>query len=279
MEKLLKGSSIAKSIKEKAKVQVESLSTVPTIAVIQVGDDESAKVYTGSMKKLTDNVGMKLLDYPLSEDISKEELLSLIDGLNKNPEITGIFLHMPLPKKFDKNEIVSAIEPKKDIDCITPHNMGLVAIGSGIVFPCTPYACVEILKENDIEISGKECVIIGRSIIVGKPLATMMTDENATVTLCHSRTKDLAEVTKRADIVIAAIGKPNFVTANMVKPGAIVIDVGINVTADSKLVGDVDFESVEPVASQITPVPGGVGPVTVAIMVRNILSLYDLQRQ
>lgn len=279
MEKLLKGAPLAKSIKEKAKAQVETLSTTPVMAVIQVGNDPSAKAYTNSMKKLTDAVGMKLLDYPLDGNIPKAELLELIDSLNKNPEITGIFLHMPLPKQFDKNEIVSAIDPKKDIDCITPHNMGLVAIGSGIVFPCTPYACVEILKEYNIDISGKECAIIGRSIIVGKPLATMMTDENATVTLCHSRTKDLTQVLKRADIVVAAIGKPNFVTADMVKPGAVVIDVGINVLDDGSMVGDVDFANVEPVAGQITPVPGGVGPVTVAIMVRNILSLYDLQKK
>ncbi|MCL1935798.1 MAG: bifunctional 5,10-methylenetetrahydrofolate dehydrogenase/5,10-methenyltetrahydrofolate cyclohydrolase [Defluviitaleaceae bacterium] len=273
---LLKGSTLAKNIKDTAKAKVESLEKKPVVAVIQVGDDESAKVYTKSMKKLTDYVGMKLLDYPLKEDIPKEELLDLIDALNKNDEITGIFLHMPLPSNFNKNEIISKIDPIKDIDCITPHNIGLLSIDSGVVFPCTPYSCVEILKYNNIEIAGKECVILGRSIIVGKPLATMLLKENATVTICHSKTKDLKEVTKRADILLCAIGKANFVTEDMVKDGAVVVDVGINVLEDGSLAGDVD-NTVEKIASCMTPVPGGVGPVTVAIMVKNILSLYDLQ--
>lgn len=278
MEKLLKGAPIAKRIKETAKAQVATLPTVPTLAVIQVGDDEAAKVYTGSMKKLMAGLDIQLLDYPLPDTILTSELLALIETLNQSPDITGIFVHMPLPSGFDSHQIVEAIDPKKDIDCITMHNMGLVATGNGRIFPCTPAAVLEVLQSYNINISGKHVVVIGRSNIVGKPVATMLTDQHATVTLCHSRTKDLSIHTQQADILIVAVGRANFLTADMVKPGTVVIDVGINLTDEGHLVGDASFEAVEPVAGSITPVPGGVGSVTVAMLARNLLHLYELQQ-
>ena len=277
MEKLLKGAPIAKAIRASAKERVAELLTTPTLAVVQIGADESAKVYTNSIKKLTDELGVQLLNYPLPETITETELLALIDALNNSPDVTGIFLHMPLPAGFDAKRITTAISPLKDVDCVTMHNVGLVATGNGCIFPCTPYAALEILLSHGVKLSGKHVVVIGRSNIVGKPMATMLIDQNATVTLCHSRTVNLAQHTQQADVIVVAVGSANFLTAETVKLDAVVIDVGINVDPDGKLVGDVSFADVEPVASRITPVPGGVGPVTVAMLARNLLTLYDLQ--
>lgn len=215
-------------------------------------------------------------EYALPEDTKEEDLVALVEKLNKDDEIHGILVQLPLPKQIDEEKIINAIDPKKDVDAFHPANVGKIMIGNFDYLPCTPAGVMELIKETGIEIEGKECVIIGRSNIVGKPQAMLMLHKNATVTICHSRTKDLKEVVKRADIVVAAVGRPNFVTADMVKEGAVVIDVGINRLENKKLCGDVDFESVSKVASYITPVPGGVGPMTIAMLMQNTLTAAKL---
>lgn len=278
MTTLLKGTALAKQIKEETKHIISMLPSQITLAIIQVGDDEAAKVYTNSIKKLAQTICINILNYPLPKTTPQEDLLTLITTLNKSNDITGIFMHMPLPEHLNSIDVISTIDYKKDVDCITPHNIGLLSIGGATIFPCTPYGVMELLAHNNIHISKKDCVIIGRSLVVGKPLATLMLAKDATVTKCHSQTQNLTEITKRADIVITAVGHSNFLNKDMVKHGAIVIDIGINVDNNGNLTGDANFNEIKDLTSYITPVPGGVGPMTVAMLGKNILSAYYLQK-
>lgn len=251
---------------------VEQTGKRPGLAVVIVGEDPASQVYVRNKKRGCDEVGMYSEEYALPTETSEEELLSLIHGLNNDPKINGILVQLPLPKHLNEERVLLAIDPRKDVDAFHPENVGKIMIGNFSFLPCTPAGVMELMKYYGIDICGKHCVIIGRSNIVGKPQAMLMLKENATVTICHSRTKDLASVTKQADILVAAVGKARFVTADMVKEGAVVIDVGINRTEDGKLCGDVDFAAVETIASYITPVPGGVGPMTITMLLQNTLT-------
>lgn len=244
----------------------------PGLAVVIVGSNPASQVYVRNKHKACDEVGMYSEVHALPEDITEDELLLLIQKLNADANIHGILVQLPLPKHLNPEKIILAIDPDKDVDAFHPQNVGKILIGNYRFVPCTPAGVMELLKHYKIDPTGKHCVIIGRSNIVGKPQAMLMLKENATVTICHSKTENLSEVTRSADIVVAAVGKPNFVTADMIKHGAVVIDVGINRDADGKLCGDVNFASVEPVASYITPVPGGVGPMTITMLLKNTLT-------
>lgn len=241
----------------------------PGLAVIIVGDDPASRVYVNNKKKACEEVGIYSEEYALPAETPQEELMALIDKLNCDDKISGILVQLPLPKGFDEEAVINAINPKKDVDAFHPVNVGKIMVGNYDFVPCTPAGVMELIKESGIDPKGKECVIVGRSNIVGKPQAMLLLHSDATVTICHSRTNDLAEKTKQADILVVAVGRPNFVTGDMIKPGAVVIDVGINRLENKKLVGDVDFESAEKVAGAITPVPGGVGPMTIAMLMRN----------
>ena len=277
MAELIDGKLISSQIKDECKEKVASLKEKGievTLAVIQVGEDPASSVYVNNKKKACEYIGANSLSYNLPEDSTQEELLKIIDDLNNDPKVDGILVQLPLPKHFDEDEVIRRINPDKDVDGFHPINVGRLSIGEKAFVSCTPAGMIELLKRSNVEIEGKECVIIGRSNIVGKPMSMLMLRENATVTVCHSRTKNLKEVTKRADILIVAIGKPKMIDASYVKDGAVVIDVGIHrPDPDSKkLCGDVDFESVEPVAGKITPVPGGVGPMTIAMLMSNLVN-------
>ena len=277
MAELIDGKLISSQIKDECKEKVASLKEKGievTLAVIQVGEDPASSVYVNNKKKACEYIGANSLSYNLPEDSTQEELLKIIDDLNNDPKVDGILVQLPLPKHFDEDEVIRRINPDKDVDGFHPINVGRLSIGEKGFVSCTPAGIIELLKRSNVEIEGKECVIIGRSNIVGKPMSMLMLRENATVTVCHSRTKNLKEVTKRADILIVAIGKPKMIDASYVKDGAVVIDVGIHrPDPDSKkLCGDVDFESVEPVAGKITPVPGGVGPMTIAMLMSNLVN-------
>lgn len=266
------GKAISTQIKDELKEEVAALKEqgiCPCLAVIQVGNDPASSVYVNNKKKACAYIGIESLSYEVDETISQEELLGLIDRLNKDEKVNGILVQLPLPKHIDEEKVIQSITPEKDVDGFHPETVGRMCIGTKGFLPCTPAGIIQLLKRSGIEIEGKECVVIGRSNIVGKPMAMLLLRENGTVTITHSRTKDLKEVTRRADILIAAIGKPHFVTADYVKEGAVVIDVGIHRNEDNKLCGDVDFEAVEPIASAITPVPGGVGPMTIAMLMNN----------
>ena len=272
MARLIDGKLISTQIKDELKAEVEALKEkgiVPCLAVIQVGKDPASSVYVNNKKKACAYIGIESLAYELEENISQEELLTIIDELNHNDMVNGILVQLPLPKHIDEESVIKAIAPEKDVDGFHPETVGNMCIGSKGFLPCTPAGVIQLLKRSNIEIEGKECVVIGRSNIVGKPMALLLLRENGTVTITHSRTKDLKEITKRADILIAAIGKPKFVTAEYVKEGAVVIDVGIHRNADNKLCGDVDFDDVVEKVSAITPVPGGVGPMTIAMLMNN----------
>lgn len=274
MAKIIDGKAISAQIKEEIKLTMEQRRAEGkevTLAVIQVGNDPASSVYVGNKKKACEYVGFRSLSYELEEDTTREQLLNLIDSLNQAEDVNGILVQLPLPKHLNEDEVMEAISPKKDVDGFHVVNTGNLWIGEEGFVPCTPAGIMELLKRSEVEIAGKECVIVGRSNIVGKPMAALMLRENATVTICHSRTANLKEVTKRADILIVAMGKPKFITADYVKDGAAVIDVGIHRLEGKKLCGDVDFESVEPVAGKITPVPGGVGPMTIAMLMKNCL--------
>ena len=272
MAHLIDGKLISTQIKDELKAEVVALKEkgiVPCLAVIQVGNDPASSVYVNNKKKACAYIGIESLAYELEENISQEELLSIIDDLNHNDMVNGILVQLPLPKHIDEEAVIKAIAPEKDVDGFHPETVGNMCIGSKGFLPCTPAGVIQLLKRSNIEIEGKECVVIGRSNIVGKPMALLLLRENGTVTITHSRTKDLKEITKRADILVAAIGKPKFVTAEYVKEGAVVIDVGIHRNADNKLCGDVDFDDVVEKVSAITPVPGGVGPMTIAMLMNN----------
>ncbi len=272
MAQLIDGKLISTQIKDELKAEVACLKEkgiVPCLAVIQVGNDPASSVYVSNKKKACAYIGIESLAYELDENISQEELLTIIDELNHNDIVNGILVQLPLPKHIDEEAVIKSIAPEKDVDGFHPETVGNMCIGSKGFLPCTPAGVIQLLKRSNIEIEGKECVVIGRSNIVGKPMALLLLRENGTVTITHSRTKDLKEITKCADILVAAIGKPKFVTADYVKEGAVVIDVGIHRNADNKLCGDVDFDDVIHKVSAITPVPGGVGPMTIAMLMNN----------
>ena len=274
MAKIIDGKMISQQIKDELRKQAMVLKekgTAVTLAVVQVGNDPASCVYVKNKKKGCEYIGIGSLSYELPEETAQQELLELVEELNHKKEVNGILVQLPLPAHIDEDAVIRAIDPKKDVDGFHPQSVGALCIGQSGFVSCTPAGIIQLLKRSNIEIEGKECVILGRSNIVGKPMAILMLRENATVTIAHSRTKDLKEVAKRADILIAAIGKPKMITADYVKEGAVVIDVGINRDENGKLCGDVDFASVEPVCSAITPVPGGVGPMTIAMLLNNCI--------
>lgn len=269
---LIDGKAISQQIKDEVKEQVASLKAQGkevTLAVIQVGNDPASSVYVGNKKKACAYTGMNSASYELPEETTEEQLLALIDKLNKDDAVSGILVQLPVPKHIDENKIIQAISPKKDVDGFHPQNVGALCIGQKGFVSCTPAGIIELLKRSGVSITGKRCVVIGRSNIVGKPMALLMLRENATVTIAHSRTENLKEVCKEADILIVAVGKPKMITSEYVKEGAVVIDVGIHRNADNKLCGDVDFDDVAEHCSHITPVPGGVGPMTIAMLMKN----------
>ena len=244
--------------------------------MVLVGNDSASKVYVNNKKKACAEIGAYSEEYTLPEETTQEELMSLIEKLNNSDKIHGILVQLPLPRHLDEKAVINAILPSKDVDAFHPVNVGKIMIGDFDFVPCTPAGVMELISESGIEIQGKECVVIGRSNIVGKPQAMLLLHKNGTVTVCHSKTKDLKEVTKRADILVAAVGKAKFVTSDMVKSGAVVIDVGMNRDENGKLCGDVDFESVKEIAGAITPVPGGVGPMTIAMLMKNTVKAASL---
>ena len=241
-----------------------------------MGDDPASRVYVNNKKKACADLGIYSEEYALAAETTEKELLDLIDTLNKKNDISGILVQLPLPKHINEKTVLDAIDPKKDVDAFHPVNVGKIMVGDFDFVPCTPAGVMELIKESGIDVAGKDCVVVGRSNIVGKPQAMLLLHKNGTVTICHSKTADLAEKTRNADILVAAVGIPNFIKGDMIKPGAVVIDVGINRVADKKLVGDVDFEEAEKVAGAITPVPGGVGPMTIAMLMRNTLKAAEL---
>ena len=263
---------VREELKEKTAKLVEKYGIRPGLAVIIVGDDPASKVYVNNKEKGCAEVGYYSEVYRLSAETTQEELIALVEKLNNDDKIHGILCQLPLPKHLDENAVILAINPEKDVDAFHPVNVGRIMIGDYSFLPCTPAGVMKLIESTGTDISGKECVVIGRSNIVGKPQAMLLLHKNGTVTICHSRTKNLAEVTKKADILVVAIGKADFVTGDMVKDGAVVIDVGMNRKADGKLTGDVDFASVEPKASFITPVPGGVGPMTISMLLTNTMT-------
>ena len=277
MAKRIDGKAISAMVKDECKERVRAEGIEATLAVIQVGDDPASTVYVGNKKKACEYIGIRSLSYELPEETKEEELLELVRELNEREDVDGILVQLPLPSHMDEDKVIQTISPKKDVDGFHPQSVGALSIGQPGFVSCTPAGIIQLLKRSGVEIDGKECVIVGRSNIVGKPMALLMLRENATVTICHSHTKQLKEVTKRADILIVAIGKPKFITKEYVKDGAVVIDVGIHRDAQNKLCGDVDFDDVEPVASAITPVPGGVGPMTIAMLMTNCVEAKGLQ--
>lgn len=271
---LIDGKKIAAEVREKIRAEVETLiaeGTTPGLAVILVGNDPASGVYVNNKIKVCEAIGVASKRFLLSEDTSQEELISLVRELNRDDSVDGILVQLPLPKQIDEGEVIRAISPDKDVDAFHMENVGAIMIGDYRFLPCTPAGVMELIQSTGRPIAGAECVVIGRSNIVGKPMAMLLLHEHGTVTICHSRTKDLAQVAKRADILVVAVGRKGFVTADMVKPGAVVIDVGTNRGEDGKFYGDVDFQGVSQVAGYITPVPGGVGPMTIAMLMKNTL--------
>lgn len=276
MAKIIDGKLISQQIREEIAQKVvdfnKKTGKLPGLAVIIVGEDPASQIYVRNKKKACEQVGFYSRVYELPEATTQEELNALVEELNTDEKIHGILVQLPLPKHLNEEEVLLKINPEKDVDAFHPYNVGRITIGDPKFLPCTPAGVMQLFYRSGIEISGKECVVVGRSNIVGKPMALLLLADNGTVTVCHSRTKDLKEVCRRADILVAAIGKADFFTADMVKEGAVVIDVGMNRREDGKLTGDVDFASVEPVASYITPVPGGVGPMTITMLLQNTLT-------
>lgn len=282
MAKILSGKEVSARIKAELKIEAEKLKEQGInagLAVIIVGDDPASRVYVNNKKKACAEIGIYSEEYALGKDTSESELLALIDELNEKPEISGILVQLPLPKGIDEEAVINRINPKKDVDAFHPVNVGKIMTGNYDFVPCTPAGVMELIKESGIDVCGKECVIVGRSNIVGKPMAMLLLHKNGTVTICHSRTENLKEKTRNADILVAAVGKPNFITGDMIKEGAVVIDVGINRVAEKKLVGDVEFESASEKASAITPVPGGVGPMTIAMLMKNTLKAAVINKE
>ena len=280
---LIDGKDIAAKVRTELREEVETMAKErkkrPALAVILVGEDPASQIYVRNKQRACEDVGVLSEIYTLGENVSQESLEYIINSLAERRDIDGILLQMPLPKGLDPVKALKCIPPEKDVDAFHPDNVGHVMRGDYRFLPCTPAGVMELLRRYDIDISGKECVVIGRSDIVGKPMAMMLLHSGGTVTICHSKTQNLAEHTRRADILVSAVGKAGFVTADMVKDGAVVIDVGINRNADGKICGDVDFAAVEPKASYITPVPGGVGPMTVAMLMKNTVKAAEISQK
>lgn len=266
------GKALAAQVKAQVREEAAKLPRRPGLAVILVGDDPASKVYVNGKEKDCGECGIVSFSHKLPADTTQEALLDLIRQLNADPAVDGILCQLPLPGHLDEDAVINAIVPDKDVDCFHPFNVGRMSIGQPVFLPCTPAGVMEMLRAYDVPIRGRRCVVLGRSNIVGKPMAMLLTQADGTVTVCHSRTEDLASITRQADILVSAIGRAGFVTADMVKDGAVVIDVAMNRNAEGKLCGDVDFAAVEAKASYITPVPGGVGPMTRALLMRNILT-------
>lgn len=279
MANIIDGKAISAQIREeiaqKVSAYAERTGKRPGLAVIIVGENPASQVYVRNKKRACEQVGFNSWVYEMPESTTQTELNALIDKLNADTEVHGILVQLPLPGHLDEEEVILRIRPDKDVDAFHPYNVGRITIGDPKFLPCTPAGIMELLKRSNIEIAGKECVVIGRSNIVGKPMALLLLAENGTVTVCHSKTRDLREACRRADILVVAIGKADFITADMVKEGAVVIDVGMNRNAEGKLTGDVDFETVSKVASYITPVPGGVGPMTITMLLQNTLTAAE----
>ena len=274
MAEIISGTALAAKIREQLKIETDELKqegTIPGLAVILVGEDPASKVYVRNKTKACEEIGFYHEQYNLPATISEQEILDLVETLNESKKIHGILIQAPLPKGLDFKNIIDHIDPSKDVDAFHPYNVGKIMIGDYDFLPCTPAGVMELIHEAGVSVEGKNCVIVGRSNIVGKPQSMLLLQENGTVTICHSRTPNLAEFTRNADILVSAVGKVGLITGDMVKPGAIVLDVGMNRNGDGKLVGDVDFESVEKVAGYITPVPGGVGPMTITMLMKNTL--------
>lgn len=281
MAKLLMGKEVSDRIKDEMKKEVIKLKEAginPGLAVILVGEDPASKVYVSNKKKACEYIGINSFEYRLPEETSEEELIALIEKLNADKSVSGILCQLPVPEHIREEAVINAISPQKDVDAFHPVNVGKIMTGNYDFVPCTPAGVMELIKESGIDVCGKECVVVGRSNIVGKPMSMLLLHKNGTVTVCHSKTQNLAEKTRSADILVAAVGIANFITGDMVKPGAVVIDVGINRIAPKKLVGDVDFESAEKVAGAITPVPGGVGPMTIAMLMKNTLKAARINK-
>ena len=278
MAKIIDGKKVSADVKARIAKEVEEIRNtgkrVPGLAVVIVGDDSASRVYVNNKKKACAEVGFYSEEYALPAETTEEELITLVKTLNEKEDIDGILVQLPLPRHINEKAVIETISPQKDVDAFHVQNVGKIMIGEYSFLPCTPAGVMELIKSEGIDLTGKECVVIGRSNIVGKPMAMLLLHANATVTVCHSRTQDLKAVCKRADVLIVAIGKAKFVAADMVKEGAVVIDVGMDRDENGKLCGDVDFESVEKVASYITPVPGGVGPMTIAMLMQNTLTAY-----
>ena len=279
---IIDGKKLAKTTRENLRLEVEELKKIginPKLAVIMVGNNSASQIYVRNKSRACDEVGIEFEEYLLPATTEQSELLNLIDKLNKQEDINGILLQSPIPDGLDINEAFRKISPEKDVDGFHPVNVGKLVLGQDTFVSCTPYGIMRMFEAYNIDLEGKNAVVIGRSNIVGKPMSHCLLNKNATVTICHSRTKNLAEITKRADILVAAIGKAEFVKADMVKEGAVVIDVGINRTEEGKLKGDVDFENVSKKASYITPVPGGVGPMTIAMLMNNVVKAAKMQNK
>ena len=266
------GKALAARVKARVKAEAAGLARRPGLAVVLVGEDPASQVYVRGKEADCAECGIRSFPYRLPAETGQQELLDLIRKLNENPEVDGILVQLPLPEPLDAEPVIDAIAPDKDVDCFHPYNVGRLTTGNPVFQPCTPAGVMEMLRACGVSPAGKRCVVLGRSNIVGKPMAALLTQADGTVTLCHSKTPDLAEITRQADILVSAVGKVNCVTAGMVKDGAVVIDVAMNRNADGRLCGDVDFAAVEPKASYITPVPGGVGPMTRATLMENILT-------
>lgn len=276
MAQLINGKEISASVRERVKTEtaefVKKTGVTPGLAVVLVGDDPASKIYVGNKKKACLEVGFNSFEHILPADTTQEELMSLIDKLNADPSVHGILCQLPLPKHLDERAVINAISPEKDVDAFHPANVGKIMIGNYDFLPCTPAGVMELIHSTGVSVNGKKCVVVGRSNIVGKPMAMLLLHENGTVTVCHSRTKDLKAECLEADILVAAVGKAKLITADMVKDGAVVIDVGMNRDENGKLCGDVDFDAVSEKAGHITPVPGGVGPMTIAMLMQNTLT-------
>ncbi|MGN1444030.1 MAG: bifunctional methylenetetrahydrofolate dehydrogenase/methenyltetrahydrofolate cyclohydrolase FolD [Acutalibacteraceae bacterium] len=280
MVTLIDGKAVSAAVKESVRLEVEQLKNQgieACLAVIIVGSDPASRVYVNNKKKACELTGIRSEEYALPEETTQQELLSLIDRLNADEKVNGILCQLPLPKHIDENTVIERIDPKKDVDMFSCVNVGKMWVGDGVFLPCTPAGVMELLSYYHIDLCGKNCVVVGRSNIVGKPMACLLLEKNATVTVCHSRTKNLGEICRSADLIVAAVGKAKFITADMVKDGAVVVDVGINRNENGKLCGDVDFENVKEKASFITPVPGGCGPMTIAMLMKNTVAAVKLQ--
>jgi len=277
---IIDGKSIAQSIREEIKIKTDMLKTrgvTPGLAVVLVGDDPSSQIYVGHKIKSCQEVGFYSEVVRLPATASEEEVLSVVSHLNERPDIHGFLVQLPLPPQIREEKVILSIDPKKDVDGFHPVNMGHLMIGRPRLIPCTPYGCMRLIETLNYDLAGKHAVVVGRSNIVGKPMAVLLLHKNATVTMCHSRTKNLAEITCQADVLVVAVGKPNFITGDMIKPGALVLDVGINRLPSGKVVGDVDFSSACKAAGLITPVPSGVGPMTIAMLLTNTLEAMDYE--